>query len=145
VFDLGQLPDYVVSTHETATIGLEGAAYFQTSVGEGTKGWRLWLNGSSLPIYVKKNTAPVVSPWTSYYEQTESGQMLLVPDYLTRGLYVIGVSGSPDTSFALDSSKQNILAPREMSSPSSSPGPMTTATATSPMRFKSLWSRSPGR
>ncbi|MFH1087087.1 MAG: hypothetical protein V1737_00695, partial [Chloroflexota bacterium] len=109
VQDLGALTD--AGSNTTATIGPEGTYYFKTSVDTDTLAWRLWLNGLNLPLYVRKSTAPVKSPWTEVAEQYEPGQMLLVPPYLTNAVYFIAVNGAPGTSFTLDSRKQPIFVP----------------------------------
>ena len=108
--DLGAVAADASSSSPTVSIGPEGTYYFSTTVDAATPAWRLWLNGSTLPIYVKKLTAPV-STSTNYHEQYEQGQMLLVPPYLTNASYFVGVTGAPGTSFALDSRKQQILVP----------------------------------
>ena len=111
--DLGTLTD--TSSNATATIGPEGMYYFKGSVDAATPAWRLWLNGVSDQIYVSKGTAPIKTGWLEAAEQAEAGQMLLVPPYLTSALYLVGVKGTPGSSFTLDSRKQTILTPSAVS------------------------------
>jgi len=110
VHDLGGVAADGSSSSPTVTIGPEGTYFFSTTVDAATQAWRLWLNGSTLPIYVKKLSAPVATS-QNYHEQYEQGQMLLVPPYLTNASYFVGVTGAPGDSFALDSRKQQILVP----------------------------------
>ena len=110
VKNLGTVSDG--SSNATATIGPEGMYYFQGSVDAATLAWRLWLNGSSDQIYVRNGSAPVKNQWNpETADQAEAGQMLLVPPYLTSALYLVGVKGTPGSSFTLDSRKQTILTP----------------------------------
>ncbi|MBL0224669.1 MAG: hypothetical protein IPQ16_03520 [Geobacteraceae bacterium] len=110
VHDLGTVVADGSSSSPPVTIGPEGTYYFSTTVDAATPAWRLWLNGATLPLYVKKLTAPV-STSPNYHEQHEPGQMLLVPPYLTNASYFVGVTGAPGDIFTLDSRKQQILVP----------------------------------
>jgi hypothetical protein len=113
VQDLGTVADAATSSG-TVQVGPEGTCYFRSNVDAATRGWRLWLNGANLPIYVKQGAAPVKSPWTEVAEQTETGQMLLVPPYLINAVYLIGVNATPGTTFTLDSRKQQTLVPNTL-------------------------------
>jgi large repetitive protein len=109
VRDLGTLSD--AGSSVPVQIGPEGTYYFKNSVDANTPAWRLWLNGSSNQIYVSRGKAPIKSAWTEQAEQAETGQALLVPPYLTSAVYIVGVKGSPGSSFTLESRKQPILIP----------------------------------
>lgn len=107
--DLGQAT--ATATDVDVTIGPEGTYYFSTTIGPDAKAWRLWANdgGSpvsntvAFPIMVRKNGAPVVGDRATIQQQ-ETGQMLLVPPYLSASdSYLMGVSGAPGTRFHFDS------------------------------------------
>jgi len=107
VQDLGTVADTATSSG-ALVIGPEGMSFFKADIDAATQAWRLWLNGSSLPLYVKKAVAPVKNIWEEVAEQTENGQMLLVPPYLTNALYLIGVTGNPGDALTLESRKQQV-------------------------------------
>jgi hypothetical protein len=109
VQDLGTVAADGSSGSGAVTIGPEGTYFFKTSVDVNTEGWRLWLNGATLPINVRKAAVPFGT-----YDQTEMGQMLLVPNYLTSATYFIGVTGASGTAINLDSRKQQILTPNQV-------------------------------
>src|SRR5262249_35928700 len=77
----------------SVTMGAEGMHFFKTTITSNTLAWRLGLNGLQNQLYVKTNSAPV--PYsTSTYDRTQSGQMLVVPSYLSVGRqYFVGISG----------------------------------------------------
>ena len=97
-----------VSTAQNVKIGPEGTAYFKVAVDASTLGWRLWLSGAANTMYVRQAAAPVKTVWTELADQFESGQMLLVPPYLTNAVYFVGVTGAPGTVFSFDSRKQQV-------------------------------------
>jgi hypothetical protein len=109
--DLGTVTD--TAANPSATIGPEGTYYFRTTIDAATQGWRLWANtgGSTaaLPLLVRKGSAPV-SAYNQSIQQSEEGQMLLVPPYLTASdSYLVGIPGVPGTTFNFDSRKQQII------------------------------------
>jgi len=109
VQNLGTIADDLSSSSLSATVGPEGTYYFRTTGDATTPAWKLWLNGSNLPLMVSNASAPVSSVATTY-QQSETGQMLLVPPYLSStGTYFVGVSAAPSTVFGLTSQKQPII------------------------------------
>ncbi|MCB1615320.1 MAG: hypothetical protein KDI30_04835, partial [Pseudomonadales bacterium] len=114
VNDLGNLAAYNSSASSATNIevGPEGMSFFKTQIGVGTKAWRLHLAGDTYPMYVDKNEVPLPSA-VSQYDKAEltTGQMLLVPTYLTSGTYYMGVVANPGTVFSFDSRQQEIRTP----------------------------------
>ena len=105
-----QLPPLAAdsSSGTNVTMGAEGMAFFKTSITSNTLAWQLGLNGLTNQVLVKSALAPV--PYsTSTYDLTQSGQMLVVPTYLSVGnQYFVGVVGSPGLNFTLDSRQQPV-------------------------------------
>jgi hypothetical protein len=88
-----------------AAIGAEGTIFYRTTISADTLAWRLWLNGATNTVYVKKSAAPT----TVAYDLIQARQMLVVPPYLAggtfNGSYFISVPGDPGTVIAFDSRK----------------------------------------
>jgi hypothetical protein len=107
VYDLGTLAADS-SRGTNAPIGAEGMIFYMTTISSDTLAWRLWLNGASNMMYVKKSAAP----HPASYGLIQAGQMLVVPPFLAggtfNGSYFIGVSGDPGTVIALDSRKHTV-------------------------------------
>ncbi len=109
VHDLGTIAADLSSSSPAVTMGPEGTYYFRTVADAATPAWKLWQNGAGLPMLVSTNTAPVSGVATTY-QQSETGQMLLVPPYLTSGTaYFVGISGAPGTTFTLTSQNQPVV------------------------------------
>lgn len=104
VQNLGTLAPDGSSGSGAITVGPEGMAHFRTTIPGGTLAWRLWLNGDSRNMLVRK--ADVPHPLS--YEVQQAGQMLLVPPYLTSADYFLAVSGSPGDTVNLDSRQQAV-------------------------------------
>ena len=108
--DLGPVTD--AASSPAVTIGPEGSYYFKTTIDGATQGWQLWANDATstvnLPLIVRKGGAPVTG-YNPSIQQSETGQMLLVPPYLTASdTYLVGIAGTPGTTFHFDSRKQQI-------------------------------------
>ncbi|PWU20390.1 MAG: hypothetical protein C5B50_04170, partial [Verrucomicrobia bacterium] len=107
-YDLGQLATNSASGTNVA-IPPEGTVYFKTTIPAQTLAWRLWLNGATNTLYVKKSFAP--HPLS--YELIQQRAMLVVPPYLNtstfNGSYFVAVPGDPGTPIALDSRQQPAL------------------------------------
>lgn len=100
VTDLGVVAPDSSSSSGSVTIGAEGMRFFRTTAAADQGAWRLWLNGATNLIYVKKNAVPL--PGAT--DLSQARQMLVVPGYLVGGqLYFVGVSGAPNTIIDLDS------------------------------------------
>jgi uncharacterized Zn-binding protein involved in type VI secretion len=112
VKDLGVVQES--GTSATVQIGPEGTYYFKNGIDANTSAWRIWLSGVQNQMYVSKGKAPVKNDWTDNAEQSEAGQLLLVPPYLASALYVIGVQGVAGSSITIDSRKQPILIPNTL-------------------------------
>lgn len=109
VRNLGTIAADTSSSSLPVTVGPEGTYYFRTTADAATPAWRLWLNGANLPLLVARNSAPVTGVATTY-QQSETGQMLLVPPYLTAtDTYFVGVTAVPGTVFSFNSQKQPII------------------------------------
>lgn len=82
----------------------EGTAFFRTEVPGSTAAWALWLNGDTRDIGVKKGDLPLPQ-FVNNYDRRQSGQMLLVPDYLgvSADTYFFAVSGLEGETLQLDS------------------------------------------
>jgi len=109
VVDFGPLADDA-SSGGSVTVGLEGAAWFRTSVPSDTLAWRLAAAGATL--YVDDDGAPV--PSRNRWDKTADDALLLVPDYLTSGQYIVAVGGpsvTPGQQITVDSRKQRIRVP----------------------------------
>lgn len=109
VHDLGTIAADLSGSSPAVTVGPEGAYYFRTVADATTPAWKLWQNGAGLPMLVSNASAPV-SGVTTTYQQSETGQMLLVPPYLTSSIaYFVGISGAPGTAFTLTSQEQPVV------------------------------------
>jgi hypothetical protein len=104
VTDLGITTADGSSGSGNVVMGAEGMRFFQTTV-TNTPAWRLYLNGLTNSLLVKKSGVPV--PGAT--ELSQNGQMLVVPPYLVGGLlYFVGVVGTPGVTNNLDSRLQSI-------------------------------------
>lgn len=103
VTDLGVVAADGSSGSGTISMGAEGMRFFQTTMPPDAVAWRLWLNGSTNTIFVKKTGVPL----TGSTDLTQARQMLVVPSYLVGGqLYFVGVNGAPGANLNLDSRLQ---------------------------------------
>lgn len=84
-------------------IGPEGIRYFRTIATTNALAWRLYLNGATNGIYVRRTQAPVPIAGPTFTDFSQNGQMLVVPQYLQDGQYYVGVIGNPGTTINLDS------------------------------------------
>jgi hypothetical protein len=106
VQDLGTIAPDGSSGSGEVIMGPEGIRFFSATVPTDMLAWRLWLNGATNSIFVKKVSLPLPSPSTAN-EGIQAGQMLVVPPYLTGGQqYFIGVAAAPGTTNNLDSRYQ---------------------------------------
>ena len=106
VQDLGTVADDGTTGSGSVEMGPEGMRFFSAIAPANMLAWRLWLNGQSNSIYLKKTSLPL--PLAN--ELSQAGQTLVVPPYLTGGQqYLIGVSGPPGTNINLDSRQQPIV------------------------------------
>ena len=105
VTDLGVVAADDTSGSGGVEIGPEGMRFFSATAPAEMLAWRLWLNGASNSIFVKKTSLPLPGS----YELLQAAQMLVVPSYLTVGQYFIGILGSPGTNINLDSRQQPIF------------------------------------
>jgi hypothetical protein len=98
--DLGTVAINGSSGSGDLPVGAEGMRFFKTTTTANMVAWRLWLNGLTNSILVKKASLPVAAT----ADLSQNGQMLVVPPYLVGGqLYFIGVSGAPGAIINLDS------------------------------------------
>ncbi|MGC3960348.1 MAG: hypothetical protein QM813_21205 [Verrucomicrobiota bacterium] len=103
VTDLGVVATNGASSSGDLTMGAEGMRFFQTTMPANAAAWRLWLNGLTNTVLVKKAGVPL----TGNTDLSQSKQMLVVPSYLVGGqLYFVGVNGAPGTTINLDSRLQ---------------------------------------
>lgn len=103
VTDLGTVAPDASSGSGDLLMGAEGMRFFKTTVPVNSPAWRLYLNGQTNTVLVKKGGVPVPTAT----DLTQSGQMLVVPPYLVGGqLYFVGVSGTPGQTNSLDSRQQ---------------------------------------
>ncbi|MBM3883119.1 MAG: hypothetical protein FJ387_25960, partial [Verrucomicrobia bacterium] len=111
VHDLGPLAADG-SSGASVTIRPDGIAYFRTTVPASTLAWRLWLQGGSSPIYVRRSAAPHPASQGSW-DLRQNGAMLVVPPYLNAGTfngsYFVGVPGDPGTRVDLDSRQHSVV------------------------------------
>lgn len=104
VTDLGVVAADASSGSGNLTMGAEGMRFFQTTLPANANAWRLWLNGATNQVLVKKTGVPL----TGVADLSQARQMLVVPSYLVGGqLYFVGVSGAPGASLNLDSRLQS--------------------------------------
>ncbi len=104
VQDLGTIVADASSGSGPAEIGPEGMRYFSASATADMLAWRLYLNGLSNTLYLKKTGVPL----PTVNDLSQAGQMLVVPKYLTVGQYFIGVAGAPHTMIDLDSRQHTV-------------------------------------
>ena len=107
VTDLGELATNDASGSGPVSIGAEGMRYFKTTVPPETMAWRLWLNGMTNTLYVRKSFAP--HPVS--YDLMQDLQMLVVPDYVSTQTFsccFVGVAGAPGETINLDSRQQSV-------------------------------------
>ena len=106
VADLGVVASDASSGSGNVTMGAEGMRFFKTTLPANAVAWRLWLNGLTNSILVKKPGVPL----TGATDLSQAGQMLVVPSYLVGGqLYFVGVNGNPGTAINLDSRLQTFV------------------------------------
>jgi len=106
VADLGDLATDGSSGSGEVSVGAEGIRFFKTSVPANTVAWRLWLNGLTNQVMVRRTSLPV----PTQTDLTQSGQMLVVPSYLSGGqLYFVGVAGNPGAAINLDSRQHGFV------------------------------------
>src|SRR6185436_3951348 len=92
VTDLGTVATNAASGSGNLVVGAESMRFFQTTLPGNAVAWRLWLNGITNGILVKKIGVPVVGAT----DQIQNGQMLVVPSYLVGGQqYFVGIIGNP--------------------------------------------------
>jgi hypothetical protein len=104
VTDLGVVATNATSGSGEVVMGAEGMRFFQTTMPADAGAWRLWLNGITNTLFVKKTAVPLVGST----DLSQAGQMLVVPSYLVGGqLYFVGVSGVPGSAVNLDSRLQS--------------------------------------
>jgi hypothetical protein len=104
VTDLGVVATNGASGSGAVPVGAEGMRFFQTTMPANAVAWRLWLNGSTNTVFVKKTGVPL----TGSTDLSQARQMLVVPSYLIGGqLYFVGVNGLPGSTINLDSQLQS--------------------------------------
>ncbi len=107
VQDLGSVAEDGSSGSGSVEMGPEGIRFFSATAPVNMLAWRLWLNGESNLIFLKKTSLPLPTPLAN--EQIQAGQTLVVPPYLAGGQqYLIGVAGTPGTNIVLDSRQQPV-------------------------------------
>ncbi|MBC8097544.1 MAG: PPC domain-containing protein, partial [Akkermansiaceae bacterium] len=104
VTDLGLVASDASSGSGNQLIGPEGMRFFSASAPAEMLAWRLWLNGATNTILIKKTSLPL----PALNDLNQSAQMLIVPAYLTAGQYFIGIAGNPGTPVNLDSRQQTV-------------------------------------
>ncbi len=105
VMDLGTVAVDASSGSGDVEIGPEGYRFFSATAPADMLAWRLWLNGATNTIMLKKTSVPLVGG----NELQQPAQMLVVPSYLSGGQYFIGVVGWPGTTINLDSRSQPVI------------------------------------
>ncbi|MGN6385792.1 MAG: hypothetical protein ACTHMT_06085, partial [Verrucomicrobiota bacterium] len=106
VEDLGVVAADGSSSSGEFVMGPEGMRFFSTRVTSDMLAWRLWLNGGTNNILVRKSSLPLMQ----VNELNQVGQALVVPPYLTGGQqYLVGIAGAPGTTNRLDSRQQQII------------------------------------
>lgn len=104
VTDLGVVTTNGASGSGDVTVGAEGLRFFQTTMPADAVAWRLWLNGITNTVFVKKTGVPLAGS----SDLSQARQMLVVPSYLVGGqLYFVGVNGAPGATINLDSRLQS--------------------------------------
>ena len=92
------------SSGSTNVVGAEGMRFYQTTLPGNAVAWRLWLNGITNHVMVKKTGVPL----SGASDLSQQAQMLVVPSYLVGGQsYFVGVNGAPGTVVNLDSRLQS--------------------------------------
>ncbi len=104
VTDLGTVAADGSSGSGPMQIGPEGIRFFRTSTTADMLAWRLYLDGGTNPILVRRSTVPLENA----KEQSQFGQMLMVPPALTVGQYYLGIPGAPGSIVNLDSRPQHV-------------------------------------
>ena len=108
VQNLGNLLTNGLSSSGPVDIGPEGMRFFRTSSTAGTLAWRLWLNGATNEIFVRKTAVPHPLS-TGTHDLRQSRQMLVVPNYFNAGdSYFVSTVGNPGDVVNLDSRIQDI-------------------------------------
>jgi uncharacterized repeat protein (TIGR02543 family) len=108
VQDLGLVANDNSSGSGSVEIGPEGMRFFSTTAPANMLAWRLWLNGATNGIYLKRTSLPF--PTAGNNELTANGALLVVPPYLAGNQqYLIGIVGDPGTTNTLDSRQQPIV------------------------------------
>ena len=106
VQDLGTVAADDTSSSGEVVIGPEGMRFFSTRAPTDMLAWRLWLEGGTNTILVRKTGVPLANR----NELSQKGQALVVPPYLTGGQqYFIGIAGAPGSTNRLDSRQQAIV------------------------------------
>lgn len=104
VTDLGVVATNGSSGSGEVVMGAEGMRFFRTATANDQVAWRLWLNGATNLIYVKKGSVPLPGS----IDLSQAGQMLIVPSYLVGGqLHFVSFAGAPGTTNNLDSRAHN--------------------------------------
>lgn len=107
VQDLGTVAADDSSSSGEVIVGPEGMRFFSARVPTDMLAWRLWLNGATNNILLKKTSVPLPNGGN---ELSQNGQALVVPPYLAGGQqYFIAVVGNPGTTNRLDSRQQPII------------------------------------
>jgi large repetitive protein len=104
---LGAVASDDSSSSGQVEVGPEGMRFFRADITTDTLAWRLWLKGQTNGIWLKRATVPLTG--NSLWEYMQSGQMLVVPPYLSAGSYYIGVNGTPGSTITLDSRQQPVV------------------------------------
>jgi hypothetical protein len=91
-------------------MGPEGVAFFKVTLPPNVPAWALWMNGGQELLGVRKNQVPVLFDGGLTADRKRNGSLLLVPPYLGQGSdsYFVSVSGTPGSTYSLDSRIQQI-------------------------------------
>lgn len=110
VLNLGTVSPYWGEGSSTnVPMGAEGMRFFRATPPVATLAWRLYLNGATNDLLVKKIAVPHPLN-TSTWDLKQPRQMLVVPTYLVGGdQYFIGVVDVPGALIRLDCRQQEIL------------------------------------
>jgi len=111
VRDLGVIALDGSSGSGSVPIGPEGTRFFKTTAPANILAWRLWLNGITNNVMVRRLAVPLppLTPLPGVNDLSQSGQLLVVPGYLVSSqLYFVGVAGAPGTPVNLDSRQQSV-------------------------------------
>ncbi|MGA2866234.1 MAG: pre-peptidase C-terminal domain-containing protein [Verrucomicrobiota bacterium] len=107
VTDLGTVAADASTGSGAVAIGPEGIRFFSATAPPEMLAWRLWLNGLTNSILLKKTTVPL--PRNGGSELSQPGQLLVVPPYLSAAQYLIGIPGTNGATINLDSRQQTIV------------------------------------